>query len=247
MLVGRAELPTPAAWRCRCGRRCPAATPARAAAGQLLAEHRVVHVVAALAAQLLGVLQAEEADLGQLREHLVGKPARVLPLGGVGAQLVGHEPPHRLAQLRVLFGEGRDRLRRPGRRHALGELARGAHSVVCPRPAWSKPSRSPLGFFGPAVVVGAHLGDAPVAELEPLGAAVQPALAGLGVAPGHRPLDHHPLAVVDRVLDRPLAVDVLHRPVRVLADRARALVRAQARVVVGGVVGEVLGHAVGVA
>ena len=75
--------------------------------------------------------------------------------------------------------------------------------------------------LGTAVVVGAHLGDLAVAELEPLGAAVQARLPGLRVLPGHRPLDHGPLAVLDRALDEPLRVDVLHRPVGVAADRAR--------------------------
>jgi hypothetical protein len=46
------------------------------------------------------------------------------------------------------------------------------------------------------------------------------------------------------VLHPPLAVDLVDRPVRVLADRARALVRAEPRVVVNGVVGEVLGDAI---
>src|SRR3954447_9954635 len=75
-----------------------------------------------------------------------------------------------------------------------------------------------------AVVIRAHLADAPVTEAEPLGAAVEPPLARLRVAPGHRPLDHRLLAVLDRVVDEPLALDALHRPVRVVADRAGALV-----------------------
>jgi hypothetical protein len=49
------------------------------------------------------------------------------------------------------------------------------------------------------------------------------------------------------VLEVPLAVEIFDRPLRVLADRPGALVRAEARVVVDRVVGEVLGDAVGVA
>jgi len=49
------------------------------------------------------------------------------------------------------------------------------------------------------------------------------------------------------VLHPPLAVDRVDRPAGVLPDLAGALVRAEARVVVDRVVGEVLGDAVGVA
>src|SRR4051812_22013478 len=96
----------------------------------------------------------------------------------------------------------------------------------------------PARVLAVSVVEGAYLADPSVPELEPLGAAVEAGLAGLRVAPGHRPLDHNALAVLDRVLDEPLALDVLDGPVRVLADRARALVGTQPRVVVDGVVGE---------
>ena len=65
----------------------PAERPPEPRAGELLAEHRVVQVVAALAAVLLRVLEPEVAELGHAREHLVREPLRVLPLGGVGAQL----------------------------------------------------------------------------------------------------------------------------------------------------------------
>src|SRR5438067_2503900 len=90
-----------------------------------------------------------------------------------------------------------------------------------------------------AVEVRTHLGDQAVAEQEPLGAAVESALAGLRVAPGHRPLDHRLVALLDPIGDLPLPVQVLHGPLRVLADRARALVRAEPRVVVDRVLGEV--------
>src|SRR3954447_1391280 len=99
-----------------------------------------------------------------------------------------------------------------------------------------------------AVEVGAHLPDAAVVrEREPLAAAVEARLAGARVAPGHRPLDHGLLAVLDRVVDVPLAVDLLHRPLRVLADRPRALVRPEAGVVVHRVVGEMARNSVRIA
>src|SRR6185503_10620259 len=47
---------------------------ARAGAGQLLGEHGVVHVVAALAAVLLGVLEAEVAELRHAGEDLAREP-----------------------------------------------------------------------------------------------------------------------------------------------------------------------------
>src|SRR5438876_4420718 len=92
------------------------------------------------------------------------------------------------------------------------------------------------GAVAPAAVeVRPHLGDQAVAEEEPLGAAVEAPLARLRVAPGHRPLDHRLVALLDPVGDLPLTVEVLHGPLRVLADRARALVRPESRVVVDGV------------
>ena len=72
-------------------------------------------------------------------------------------------------------------------------------------------------------------------------------LARAGVAPGHRPLDHRLLAVLDRVVDVPLAVDRVDRPLRVLAYRPRALVRPEPRVVVSRVLREVRRNPVGVA
>src|SRR5690606_20388888 len=79
----------------------------RAAARQLLDEDRVVDVVAALAAVLLRVLEAEVAELGAAAEDVVGKPALLLPLGGVGAELVRDEAADRLAELLVLLRERR--------------------------------------------------------------------------------------------------------------------------------------------
>jgi hypothetical protein len=97
-----------------------------------------------------------------------------------------------------------------------------------------------------AVVVGADLGDLAVAEAEPLGTAVQPLLARARVAPRHRPLDHGLVTLLDPVLDPPLAVGVGDAPLGVRGDLA-AVMRAEPRVVVRSVVGEVLGDEVGVA
>ena len=69
-----------------------------------------------------------------------------------------------------------------------------------------------------AVVVGADLGDLAVSHQEPLRAAVEALLARLRVAPGHRPLDHGLVALLDAVLEVPLAVDHLDAHLRVLAD-----------------------------
>jgi hypothetical protein len=94
-------------------------------------------------------------------------------------------------------------------------------------------------------VIGADLGDLPVAHLKPLGATVQPPLARLRVPPGHRPLDHGLVPVGKAVLVPPLPADVVDRPARVLGDLP-ATVRAEARVVVGGILGEVPGDQVDV-
>ncbi len=70
----------------------------------LLGEHEVGVVVAALAAVLLGVGEAEEAQLAHAPEDRVGERG-LLPLLGVRRQLLGHERPDRLAQLVVLLAE----------------------------------------------------------------------------------------------------------------------------------------------
>src|SRR3954447_7070995 len=72
------------------------------------------------------------------------------------------------------------------------------------------------------VVVGANLADLPVAEAEPLGAAIEPALTGLRVGPDHRPLDHGFTTSFQRMFDYPLGIEVRDRHPRVLADRLRA-------------------------
>jgi hypothetical protein len=68
-----------------------------------------VHVVAALAAVLGLVLEAEEAELAAAVVELAGELASFLPLVDVGSDLVGDEPASRLAQLLVLLAEGRER------------------------------------------------------------------------------------------------------------------------------------------
>ena len=98
-----------------------------------------------------------------------------------------------------------------------------------------------LRVLAVAVVVGADLADLAVAETEELGAAVDPPLARLRVAPGHRPLDRDLVLALHAALDVPLAVDLLDSPVGVLGDRPSALVGPEPRVVVDGVVGEVRG------
>jgi hypothetical protein len=66
------------------------------------------------------------------------------------------------------------------------------------------------------------------------------------MTPGHRPLDHDLVALLDRVLDVPLAVDLVDSERRVAADRLRPLVRSEPGVVVDRVVGEVRRDSVGV-
>ena len=86
----------------------PAATPPLPpGARQLLGPDRVVDVVAALAAELLGVLEAEEAELAAALVQLARELARLLPLVDVGGDLLADEAPHRLAELLVLLGERR--------------------------------------------------------------------------------------------------------------------------------------------
>jgi hypothetical protein len=79
-----------------------------AAARQLLDPDRVVQVGTALAAELLGELEAEEAELGAAPVELAGEFARRLPLVDVGRDLLDDEATDRLAQLLVLLAEGRE-------------------------------------------------------------------------------------------------------------------------------------------
>ena len=82
----------------------PIARPPRLAWTISSAEHERRVVVAALAAVLLGLVEAEEALLAHAREDRVGERG-LLPLLGVGRELLGHEAADRLAQLLVLVGE----------------------------------------------------------------------------------------------------------------------------------------------
>ena len=100
-----------------------------AGAGQLLDPDRVVQVGAALAAQLLRELEAEEAELGAAAEQLPREFPRRLPLVDVRRDLLGDEAGDRLPQLLVLLAEGRQG--RPGAAvlddgHAVLSLDAGA-------------------------------------------------------------------------------------------------------------------------
>ena len=108
MLIGRAELPHRRGRDARVGAEPRADAAARPGGGHLFRPDRVVDVVAALAAQLLGVLEAEEAELGGPRIELARELARLVPLVHVGRDL-GRDPARdRLAELLVLVREGRD-------------------------------------------------------------------------------------------------------------------------------------------
>src|SRR5258707_10625315 len=71
---------------------------------QLLGEHQSRVVVAALAAVLLGLVEPEEAELAHPLEHPVGERG-LLPLLGVGLELLDREAADRVAKLLVLVGE----------------------------------------------------------------------------------------------------------------------------------------------
>src|SRR4051794_33982253 len=101
---------------------------------------------APLAAKLLGKLEAEEAELGTAGEQLAGEFPRRLPLVDVRSDLVADEAGDSLPQLLVLLAEGRE----GGAGAAvLDDGHPASSSIVWPRPSWSKPSRSPCGFFLP--------------------------------------------------------------------------------------------------
>jgi hypothetical protein len=84
--------------------------PAAAArARELLDPDGVVDVVASLAAVLGLVFQAQEAELATPVVELARELARVLPLIDVRSDLVRDEAADGVAQLLVLFAEGRER------------------------------------------------------------------------------------------------------------------------------------------
>ena len=210
---------------------------ARAAAAQLLGEHRVVHVVAALAAVLLRVLQPQEPGGRQLVEHLVGKPARVLPLGGVGAQLLGHEAADGLAQVLVLLGEGRDGARPVA---AGTPLVNARLTASC---GHARRGRSPAGRrSGSSGRRGGRRGPRGSGRR---GTRTTPCRGRAAARPtsGARQVMVHSITTRS---PSSMASSMLHWPSMFSTAQwvcspmvPTALVRAQARVVVGGVLGEV--------
>jgi hypothetical protein len=115
---------------------------------ELLHPDGVVDVIATLPAVLGLVLQAEEAELAAALVQLTWELAGLLPLVDVRGDLLGDEAANGLAQLLVLLAEGREGRALAG---VLYDRDGGRQSsiVLYPRPAWSKPSRSPCGFFFP--------------------------------------------------------------------------------------------------
>src|SRR5204863_3050919 len=110
---------------------------ARADARELLAEHRLVQVVAALPAVLDRVLEPEQALGGELGEDLVGEPALLLPLRRVRRELAVDESAHGLAQLFVLVGKGRRE-----RAHDTSHSRRRPCSAACRRATGRLPRSS---------------------------------------------------------------------------------------------------------
>ena len=82
----------------------PHPQPAAVRVDHLLGEDQRGVVVAALAAVLLGLVESEEPELAHPLEHPIGK-RRLLPLLGVGLELLDHKAADRFAQLLVLVGE----------------------------------------------------------------------------------------------------------------------------------------------
>ena len=80
------------------------AEPAALRVDHLLGEHEVAEVVAALAAVLLGIGQAEEAELAHAAEDRV-RERRLLPLLRVRRELLDHERVDRLAERFVVIVE----------------------------------------------------------------------------------------------------------------------------------------------
>ena len=100
----------------------PIARPPELRVDDLLGEHERRVVVAALAAVLLGLVEAEEAELAHAAEDRVGE-GRLLPLLGVRRELLGREAADRLAQLLVLVGE--DEVLALGAEVGLEDVLRG--------------------------------------------------------------------------------------------------------------------------
>ena len=109
---------------------------------QLLDPHRVVQVVAALAAVALRELQAEEAELGAAAVEVTGEFPRRLPLVDVRRHLGGDETLDRPAQLLVLLTE-----RRQHRPHAaVLDHARTRSSQAIAAARRRRPVRPPVSI-----------------------------------------------------------------------------------------------------
>ncbi len=80
----------------------PGGGATRADARELLDKDGLVQVVAALTAQLGGILQTDRPLCGELWENLVGKPALGLPLLRMRCEFAVQEAANGLAQLFVL-------------------------------------------------------------------------------------------------------------------------------------------------
>ena len=106
----------------------PIARPPQWAWAISSASTRLGVVVAALAAVLLGLVEAEEAELAHPLEHPVGE-RRLLPLLGVRLELLDHEAADRLPQLLVLVGE--DEVLALGREVGLEDVG-GGHAGAPP-------------------------------------------------------------------------------------------------------------------
>ena len=120
-------------WRCRCERPAPRPTPPGSGRRQLLGPDRVVNVVAALAAELLGVLEAQEAELAGAGVELARELARLLPVVEVGDDLLAHPASDGLAKRLVLVGERRQQRPLAGvldDRHRVREPVTASNSAV---------------------------------------------------------------------------------------------------------------------
>ena len=109
--------------------------PAAVGVDDLLGEHQARVVVAALAAVLLGLVEPEEAELAHPLEDPV-REGRLLPLLGVGLELLDHEAADRVAQLLVLVGE--DEVLALGGEVGLEYVGGGGHAGTVPAACESK-------------------------------------------------------------------------------------------------------------
>src|SRR5262249_24713925 len=103
---------------------------AAARGAELLDDHRLVRVVEAHAAELLGLVDAEQAERAHLLEDVVQRhEAGVLPRLGVRVDLLVEEVADRAAQLVVLFGQAHaPNLARRGAKVTSGDFGRPRYS-----------------------------------------------------------------------------------------------------------------------